>query len=299
VRTIAITGASGFVGSALSGLLKKAGGRVRPLVRPGKHGLDGIQWDPERGTIDAKALEGVDAIVHLAGEGVADGRWTAAKRARIRDSRVRGTELLARAITGLTLKPKVWLSSSAVGYYGDRGDEELDERSSAGADFLAEVCKEWEAAAEPARAAGVRVVHPRFGIVLAPHGGALQMMLLPFKLGVGGRLGDGRQYMSWIALEDAVRALVHALDHQEVDGPVNITAPTPVTNGAFTKALGAALHRPTFMPVPAPLARLAIGGLADVALLGGARVLPRALLESGFLFEYPDLGAYLERALRK
>ncbi|MET0284074.1 MAG: TIGR01777 family oxidoreductase [Polyangiales bacterium] len=297
MRTIAITGASGFVGTALSSLLKKAGARVRPLVRPGKHGLDGINWDPEQGTIDAKALEGVDAIVHLAGDGVADGRWTEAKKNRIRDSRVRGTELLARAITGLTLKPSVWLSGSAIGYYGNRGDEELDERASAGADFLAEVCKEWEAAAEPARAAGVRVVHPRFGIVLAPHGGALRKMLTPFKLGVGGKLGDGSQYMSWIALEDTVRALVHALDHKELSGPMNVTAPTPVRNEAFTKALGAALHRPTVFPLPGPIARLALGEMADVALLSGQRVLPRQLLATGFQFEHPELAPYLSRVL--
>jgi uncharacterized protein (TIGR01777 family) len=297
VRTIVISGASGFVGTALSSLLKKAGTRVRPLVRPGKHGLDGINWDPEQGTLDAKALEGVDAIVHMAGDGVADGRWTEAKKKRIRESRVRGTELLARAIAGLTLKPGVWLSSSAVGYYGNRGDELLDEHSAAGADFLAEVCKDWEAAAEPARAAGVRVVHPRFGIVLAPHGGALQKMLTPFKLGVGGKLGDGSQYMSWIALEDAIRALVYALDHKELAGPVNITAPTPVSNQVFTKALGAALHRPTILPLPGAIARLALGEMADVALLGGQRVLPRQLLASGFQFEHPELAAYLTRVL--
>jgi uncharacterized protein (TIGR01777 family) len=299
VRTIAISGASGFIGSALSGLLKKGGTRVRPLTRPGKQGLDGIAWDPEQGTLDAKALEGVDAIVHLAGDNVAEGRWTAAKKARIRDSRVRGTELIARAIAGLTLKPRVFLSSSAVGYYGDRGDEELDESSTAGSDFLAEVCAAWEQAAAPARAAGVRVLHPRFGIVLAPEGGALKKMMLPFKLGAGGRLGDGKQYMSWIALSDALRALVYALDHGELRGPVNITAPEPVTNQTFTKALGAALHRPTIMPLPGPLARLALGEMADVALLGGARVLPRALLAGGFQFEHPELAPYLTRVLRQ
>ncbi|HEX5659839.1 MAG TPA: TIGR01777 family oxidoreductase [Polyangiales bacterium] len=297
VRTIAISGASGFIGTALSALLKRAGARVRPLVRPGKHGLDGIQWDPERGTIDSQALEGVDAIVHLAGDGVAEGRWSAEKKARIRESRVLGTGLLARAITGLSLKPGVFVSASAIGYYGDRGDEELDERSTPGDDFLAEVCKVWESSADPARAAGVRVVHPRIGIVLSPEGGALKKMLPPFKLGLGGRFGDGKQYMSWIALEDAVRALVHALDHKELRGPLNLTAPRPVTNAELTKSLGAALHRPTIMPVPGPLARLALGEMADVALLSGARVLPRQLLASGFQFEHPALKPYLERLL--
>jgi hypothetical protein len=296
VRTIAISGASGFIGTALSGLLKQAGARVRPLVRPGKQGLDAIAWDPEAGTIDGRALEGVDAIVHLAGDGIADGRWTEAKKERIRQSRVRSTQLLARAITGLTLKPGVFVSGSATGFYGDRGDEELDEASAPGAGFLAEVCQAWERAADPARAAGVRVVHPRFGVVLSPEGGALQKMLLPFKLGVGGKLGSGTQYMSWISLDDTVRAIVHAIDHK-LSGPVNVTAPRPATNQEFTKALGAALHRPTFLPVPGALAKLAFGEMADAALLGGARVVPRQLLASGFVFEHAELAPFLARVL--
>lgn len=293
MRTIAISGASGFIGSALRQLLQERGVRVRPLVRPGRQAEDGIAWDPQRGSIDAAALEGLDAIVHLAGDGVADGRWTAAKKARIRESRARGTELLARAIASLSHKPAVWVSGSAVGYYGDRGADEVDERDPPGSDFLAEVTVAWEAAAQAARDAGVRVVHPRFGIVLGPQGGALAKMLLPFKLGVGGKLGTGAQYMSWIALEDTLAALLHLIEHHELEGAFNITAPEPVTNADFTRALGAALHRPTFLPLPGPLARLALGELADVGLLGGLRARPKRLLASGFRFAQPELAPFL------
>jgi uncharacterized protein (TIGR01777 family) len=297
VRTIAISGASGFVGSALVARLTARGDRVRPLVRPGGRADDGISWDPERGTIDLAQLEGLDALVHLAGENVGDGRWTAAKKERIRESRVRGTTLLADALGRLRARPKVWISGSAVGYYGDRGQDEVDEDGAPGSDFLAEVTVAWEAAAAPATAAGVRVVHPRFGIVLAPHGGALAKMLPPFKLGVGGKLGSGTQAMSWIALSDAVQALIFALDHDALRGPFNVTAPRPVTNAEFTRALGSALHRPTVLGVPGPLARLALGEMADVALLGGVRALPRRLVAAGFTFEHPELGAYLAEAL--
>jgi uncharacterized protein len=297
VHTIAISGASGFIGSALTGSLQKAGVRVRPLVRPGKQAPDGIAWDPDRGTIDAAALEGLDALVHLAGDGVADGRWTDAKKARIRESRVKGTQLLARAISGLEKKPGVWVSGSAIGIYGDRGDTELDEAAAPAHDFLAEVVVEWEAAADPVRQLGVRVVHPRFGIVLGKGGGALQKMLLPFKLGVGGRFGDGKQYMSWVSLDDTVRALVYAVEHTSLHGAFNVTAPVPVTNAEFTRTLGAALHRPTFMPVPGALARLALGEMADAALLAGARVLPRQLLANGFVFEHVELAPFLTRLL--
>jgi uncharacterized protein len=296
MRTIAITGASGFVGSALSEFLGALGWRVRPLVRPGGHGRDGIAWDPERGTIDVEALEGLDGLVHLAGESIAEGRWTAAKKQRIRDSRVRGTSLLASAIGKLKAKPKVWVSGSATGYYGDRGEEQVDEASPVGGDFLASVAAEWEAAAQPAVAEGVRVVHPRLGIVLGVEGGALAKMLPPFKLGLGGKIGSGRQGMSWIALLDAVRAIAHLLEH-DLHGPFNVTAPTPVSNGEFTRALGRALDRPTVFSMPAGLARLALGEMADAALLGGVRALPKRLLESGFHFEQPDLDRFLAQAL--
>jgi uncharacterized protein len=296
VLTIAITGASGFIGAALAEHLKQRGDRILPLVRPG-HGVDGgIHWDPTGGTIDQRALEGVDAIVHLAGENVADGRWTEEKKRRIRESRVRGTSLLARTLATMRQKPRVLVSGSAVGFYGSRDDAPIDETASRGNDFLAEVTESWEQAALPAAEAGVRVVHPRTGIVLAPHGGALGKMLLPFKLGVGGKIGEGRQYMSWIALEDAVRALVHAVDADSLRGPFNLTAPNPVTNGDFTRALGRALRRPTALTVPSFAARLAFGEMADAALLAGARALPRRLLESGFTFRHPELEPYL-RAL--
>lgn len=297
MRTIAISGASGFIGSALTEYLEALGHHVRPLVRPGRQVRDGIAWDPERGEIDLAELEGVHALIHLAGENVADGRWTEAKKARIRASRVRGTELLANSLPKLREPPKVWVSGSATGFYGDGGSRELDESSGPGRDFLASVVVAWEEAAKPAVAAGIRVVHPRFGIVLSPEGGALAKMLTPFKLGLGGRLGSGEQYMSWIALLDAVRALVHLMDHEGLQGPFNVTAPEPVTNREFTRALGEALRRPTALPVPAAFMRLAFGEMADAALLSGARVKPRRLLESGFQFQHPALGELLDQLL--
>lgn len=297
MRTVAISGASGFIGAALAAALEAEGVRVRPLVRPGKQADDAIAWDPRAGRLDRDALEGLDALVHLAGEGIANGRWTEAQKAELRESRVRGTSLLARALAELRHKPKVWISASAVGYYGDRGDEAVDERAPPGDDFLAELAVAWEGASAPAEQAGIRVVHARFGVVLHPSGGALKRMLLPFKLGVGGKLGSGRQYMSWVSREDTVRALSFLLERDDARGPYNITAPEPVTNAALTQALGAALHRPAFLPVPGPLARLALGEMADVALLRGARVLPTRLLESGFRFAHPELRAYLNEVL--
>jgi uncharacterized protein (TIGR01777 family) len=256
---------------------------------------DAIQWDPERERIDAGALEGIDALVHLAGEGVASGRWTDQQKARIRDSRVKGTSLLAKTLLRLGRKPAVWVSASAVGIYGDRGDEPLDEHSSVGHDFLADVGVAWESAARPA-ASVLRVVHPRTGIVLHPGGGALAKLLPIFKLGLGGKLGSGQQYMSWISLHDEVRALLHAIDRDDLRGPVNLTAPTPVTNAEFSRELARAVQRPAFFAVPGFAARLALGEMADVALLGGQRVMPKGLLGSDFRFEHPDLASCL-RAL--
>jgi uncharacterized protein len=282
----------------LSELLRERGDAVRPLVRPG-HGADGgIYWDPTGGTIDQRALEGIDAIVHLAGESVAEGRWTEEKKRRIRESRVRGTALIASALAALRSKPTVWISGSAIGYYGDCGAIEVDESAPAGTDFLAEVAEAWEAAARPAEAVGIRVAHPRVGLVLAPHGGALKKMLLPFKLGLGAQLGDGKQWMSWIALEDTVRALVHALDNDAVRGAFNVTAPAPVTNDEFTRAVGRALRRPAPFKVPAFAARIAFGEMADAALLSGVRALPKQLLATGFQFRFAALDAYLAQALR-
>jgi len=296
MATIAVTGASGFIGAALVRALRERGDRVRPLVRPGGLSDDAIQWDPARGRIDAAALEGIDAVVHLAGESVTGGRWTEDQKARIRDSRVKGTSLLATTLLGLRRKPAVWVSGSAVGIYGDRGDEELDEHSSVGHDFLSDVGVAWESAARPA-AAVMRVVHPRTGIVLHPSGGALARLLPVFKLGLGGKLGSGHQYMSWISLGDTVQALLHVLERSELRGPVNFTAPNPVTNLAFSRALAAALSRPAWLSVPAFAARLAIGEMADVALLAGQRVLPKLLLGSDFRFAQPELSGCLRALL--
>jgi uncharacterized protein (TIGR01777 family) len=298
--TIAVTGASGFLGRELVQVLRAAGHRVRPMVRPGGVADDAIQWDPERGRIDQSALLGVDAVVHLAGENVAAARWSEAQKARIRDSRVRGTSLLASALSSLARRPAVWVSASAVGIYGgDRGAELIDEHSAVGHDFLADVGVAWESAARPALAAGIRVVHPRFGVVLDPSGGALQKLLPVFRLGLGGKLGSGEQYMSWISRADTVRALLHILDRPELSGPVNVSAPEPVSNAEFTRILAGQLHRPGVLAVPAFAARLALGEMADAALLGGQRAIPKRLLESGFAFEHETLTACLAALLAR
>lgn len=294
---VAITGASGLVGSALSKSLRQHGREVIPLVRsqPQK---GQIHWDPEAGDIDASKLEGVDAVVHLAGEGIAAARWTAAQKAKIKDSRVKGTTLLSQTLSQLKQKPKVFVSSSAIGYYGNRGDESLTESSSSGAGFLADVCKQWEAATSLAVGAGIRVVNLRTGVVLHPEGGALAKMLTPFKMGVGGVVGPGTQYMSWIELGDLVRIIERCLDDSSCSGPINGTAPEPVTNQEFTKALGHTLSRPTIFPMPAFAARLAFGEMADEMLLSSAKVLPAKLQSLGFQFEYPKLTPALEHLLK-
>jgi uncharacterized protein len=291
---VAITGASGFIGHALVERLRAKGTRVRRLVRsPRADSVDDIVWDPMRGVLAPRDLEGAEAVIHLAGEPIAH-RWTSARRKAIRDSRVRGTELLARAIAALERKPTVLLSGSAVGYYGDRGDEAVSEESAPGTDYLAGVAREWEDAARAARDAGVRVVLLRTGIVLNPHGGALERMLPPFRLGVGGPLGSGRQWMSWIALADHLRAMEHALATTGLHGPVNFVAPNPVTSAEFAATLGRVLGRPSLVPVPAFALELLYGEMARATLLAGQRVLPKALLRSEFRFEHPTL----EEALR-
>jgi uncharacterized protein (TIGR01777 family) len=251
------------------------------------------------GTIDATALEAVDAVVHLAGENIASGRWTASKRARIRDSRVRGTHLLAQTLAAMTSPPRAFLSASAIGIYGDRGDELLHEESATGEGFLATLGREWEAAADPARERGIRVVCLRLGVVLSPRGGALAKMLPPFRLGLGGVLGKGSQWFSWIALEDALTAIEHLLTAEAVQGPVNLVAPRPVTNREFTKTLGRVLRRPTICPVPSVLLRLAFGKMADEALLASVRVEPRVLQEAGFQFAHPQLEEALRHGLHR
>ncbi len=292
---VVVSGASGLVGGALVPSLRNRGAEVIRLVRRAPRAEDEVRWDPSAGTIDVEGLRGVTGAVHLAGDNVASGRWTDAKKASIRNSRVRGTELLAGALAGLSPKPRVMVSASATGYYGTRGSETLDERSSQGEGFLASVCGEWEAATEVARAAGIRVVNARIGVVLSADGGALAKMKTPFLLGVGGRIGDGSQFMSWITLDDLVSALIFALERDDLSGPVNLVSPTPVTNADFTDALGRVLKRPTVLPVPKFALRLGLGSqMANEMLIGGARVVPAVLHEHGFVWEH----ASLEPALR-
>ncbi len=297
-RRVAVTGSTGLIGTALVRALRADGHHVLRLVRSRPtSAADEVYWNPSLGEIDAAALEGVDAVVHLAGENLAQVPWTEERKRRIRDSRVMGTSLIARTLAGLDRKPRVLASASAVGYYGDRGDEVLDERSPPGRGFLAEVCREWEASADPARAAGIRVVHPRFGVVLSGRGGALEKMLAPFKLGLGGKLGSGRQWMSWVALHDVVGALRFAIHSDGLSGPANVTSPVPVTNEEFTRILGRVLGRPTLLGVPRFALKLALGQLADEALLTSQRVVPEKLREAGFTFQYPDLEGALRVAL--
>ena len=295
---IAISGASGLVGSALAATLTAGGHGVRRLVR-GAAAAGDIAWDPQTGSIDAAKLEGADAVVHLAGEGIASGRWNAERKRRIRESRVAGTGLVARTLASLSRRPSVLVCASAVGFYGPRGDEELDEASPSGTSFLSEVCRAWESAADPARVAGIRVVHARFGVVLSARGGALAKMVTPFQLGAGGRLGSGRQWMSWVSIDDVVLAIGHALVTSSVAGPLNVVAPRPVTNAEFTKTLGRVLGRPTIFPMPAFAARLAFGEMADELLLSGQRVVPRRLLESGYRFRHEDLEPALRHVLAR
>ncbi|MBI1785746.1 TIGR01777 family protein [Candidatus Sumerlaeota bacterium] len=293
---ILITGSTGLVGSALVPALAAKGHHVQRLVRSKTHTPGGkAHWHPESGAIDISALEDLDAVVHLAGENIAGRRWSAAQKQRILDSRVKGTHLLCEALAKLQHKPKVLVCAAAIGYYGERGSEILTEKSAEGTGFLAEVCRRWETAADPARRAGIRVVHLRFGVILSAQGGALAKMLPPFRLGLGGRIGSGAQYMSWIALDDAIGAIQHALANDTIEGPVNAVAPHPVTNLEFTKALGRALHRPVIFPMPAFAARLAFGEMADEILLMSQRVLPEKLLGSDFEFQFPAIAAAFEK----
>ena len=292
---VLISGATGLIGSALIPELEAGGHKVTRLSRS-QRGHGTIRWDPEAGTIDGD-LEGTEAVVHLAGESIAQGRWNPEKKRRILESRVKGTRLLAEKVAALGTPPKVMVSTSAVGYYGDRGDEVLTEESASGTDFLAGVCREWEAAAEPARRAGIRVVHPRLGIVLSPNGGALGTTLPIFKLGGGGKIGGGNQWWSWVALDDVVGSIVHALTHENVEGPVNVGAPNPMTNAGYTKVLGKVLGRPTVLPVPAPAARVMLGEMADALLLASQRMRPTKLQETGYGFRYPQLEGALRHLL--
>lgn len=292
---ILVTGASGLIGTALTASLARDGHTVVRLVRHAPTGPDTVAWDPAAGSLDAAALEGFDGVVHLAGEGIGERKWSPAQKDRILRSRVDGTSLLARTLASLERPPAVLVSASAIGFYGDRGDEMLDESSTSGSGFLADVCRQWEAAAQPAIDAGIRTVFPRTGIVLSTKGGALQRQLLPFRLGLGGKVGTGRQYQPWITLDDEVAALRHLLTADGLRGPVNLTAPEPVPQAAFAKALARVLHRPAVLPTPLLPLKLVYGGeLVRELLLSSARVMPRALLSSGFGFSHTEI----EPALR-
>jgi len=295
---VVVSGSTGLVGSALIPFLTTGGHRVTRLVRAQPRTGE-IRWDPIAGSIEMAGLEGVDAVVHLAGENIAAGRWTAATKARIKESRARGTRLLCEALARLRQPPKVLVCASAIGYYGDRAATTVDEDSEPGAGFLADVCRAWEAATAPASDVGMRVVHLRFGVVLTAAGGALAKLLLPFRLGVGGRLGSGGQYMSWIAIDDALGAILHTIRTESLRGAVNAVAPQPVTNLEFTKALGRVLSRPTLFPVPAAAARLAFGEMADEMLLASTRVTPSRLAATHYAFRHSDLEAALRHTLGK
>ena len=291
---VAITGASGFVGSALRHFLTTGGHEVLPVVRRRPDRERGeIYWDPMERKIEGTRLEGVDALVHLAGESLSKGRWNPARKRAIWKSRIVGTQVLADALNRLRDPPRVFVSSSAIGYYGNRGSEKLVERSRPGSGFLAELCREWESEALKARRSGARVVTLRTGLVLSPAGGALGTMLLPFKMGIGGRLGSGRQYVSWIDHDDLVALIFHALTDASVRGPVNGTAPHPVTNATFTTRLGHALRRPTLLPVPALAVRGMFGEMGKALLLDGQRVFPEAARRSGFRFDFEGIGESL------
>ncbi|MGA8492540.1 MAG: TIGR01777 family oxidoreductase [Terriglobales bacterium] len=294
---ILVSGSSGLIGAALIPSLKSSGYEIACLLRGTASGKEQIQWDPTR-PLTPETVSGFDAVVHLAGESIV-GRWTEAKKRRIRDSRVQGTRNLAEALARAPQRPRVLISASAIGYYGDRGDEALREVSSSGDGFLAEVCREWEGATEPAAKAGVRTVQMRIGVVLSPSGGALQKMLPPFRLGVGGNLGNGRQWWSWIDIDDLVGAIQHVIKTDGLRGPVNVVTPNPVTNADFSKMLGSVLSRPAIFPMPAFAARLVFGQMGDELLLASQRVEPAKLLASGYVFRKPDLRTALEGILKK
>lgn len=285
-----MSGSTGLVGSALIPALSASGYQIVRLVRKESNPNEGnIFWDPKLGNLPLDALEGMGAVVHLAGENVASGRWTEEKKSKIWDSRIRGTQVLADALARCQEKPSVFVGASAIGFYGDRGDEVLTEESPSGSGFFPDLCRKWEASAKPLVDAGIRVVHLRIGVVLSRSGGALQRMLLPFRLGLGGKLGSGRQYMSWVSLDDVVGAISHVLNQDGLHGPVNLMAPHPVTNFTFTKTLGRVLKRPTLFPVPEFMLRLVLGEMAENLLFASTRVEPTRLLAGGYRFRHPRL----------
>jgi len=289
--SVAISGATGLIGEALAALLSTGGHRVLRLTRgdSSPSNADSVIWDPERGVAAPSRLEGLDAVVHLAGENVGSGRWTRGKRQRIRDSRIEGTRRLIGSLRTLERPPGAFVCASAIGYYGDRARETVDEGSDRGEGYLATVCEDWERVAASAADLGSRVAHLRFGVVTSPLGGFLPRMLPPFRAGLGGVVGSGEQFVSWISLDDAISAVLHVLMSEEVEGPVNVCAPNPVTNRELTRTLGRVLRRPTIAPLPAPAARLAFGQMAEETLLASTRARPGRLLETGYVFRHPRL----------
>ncbi len=300
-QTVLVSGAGGVIGSRLVPFLTTGGHRVVKLVRRQPKNEDEVFWAPAAGKIDFEGIEAArpDAVIHLAGENIGQGRWTPAKKKVIVDSRVNGTSLIATTMAKLSSRPQTLLSASAIGFYGDRGDDVMNESAEPGNDFISDVCRQWEDAAGSAVEAGIRVVHMRIGVVLTPEGGALKKMLPLFQMGLGGRIASGRQYLSWIGMDDAVGAVYHLLMRPDVSGPVNLVAPNPVTNGDFTRILGRALSRPAILPVPAVMIKAAFGEMGKEVALAGTRVDPEQLLKINYPFQYPELYPYLQHALGK
>jgi len=296
---ILIGGSHGLVGTALIKSLETEGHEIFRLVRHAPTSKTEVEWSPDRYSIALARIEGFDAVVNLAGESIAEGRWTEDKKRRIRESRVKGTKLLGDALANLAVPPKILVCASAIGFYGNRGDELLTESSAPGDDFLAKVCAEWEGATALATEKGIRVVNARFGVILDTNGGALKKMLPPFRIGVGGKVGSGKQWMSWIALDDVVGGIQFALANDSIRGPVNFVAPVPVTNAEFTKTLGKVLSRPTIFPIPAFAIKLLFGEMGEALLLGGQRVAPERLIAEGYEFSYPQLEQALVHILEK
>jgi len=294
---ILVSGSSGLIGAALLPALRTSGYEIARLVRGTTSDNERIAWDPAR-PLAPESVSGFDTVIHLAGESIV-GRWTEAKKRRILESRVQGTRNLAGALAAAPQPPRLLISASAIGYYGDRGDETLREDSPSGSGFLPEVCREWEAAAEPAAKAGIRTVQMRFGLVLSPSGGALQKMLPPFRMGVGGNMGNGRQWWSWVDIDDLVGAIQHVIKTETLRGPVNVVAPSPARNAEFTKTLASVLSRPAIFPMPAFVARLVFGQMGDELLLASQRVEPAKLMASGYVFQKVDLRRTLSAILKK
>ena len=295
---ILISGGSGLVGSAATAALRADGHTVAHLVRSGGAVKEGdVGWDPMRATVELAGIEGTDVVIHLSGAGIGDGRWTSARKQVLRSSRIDTTRVLVDSLSKLKQKPRALLVASAIGYYGDAGDEILTESSANGTDFLALLCRDWEAEARRAAPMGIRTATLRFGIILSGKGGAIPRMLTPFKLGLGGRLGSGKQWMSWIAIEDAIGIIRFAIANEQVNGPVNVVAPNPVRNEEFTRLLAGMLHRPAIFPAPAFVLKLAMGEMADALLLGSDRVVPEKLLAAGFPFRFQILEPALRAAV--